>query len=152
MGVYVGIVLSVIILALAYVIFNYIKIEKMDEGNAEMKEMAGIIRSGASTFMKTEYKTIAIVVAVVAIIFTVVVEKTSGITLILGALMSSIACVVGMRSATYANVRTAAKAKDSLSIGETVKVALAGGSISGLSVQALGMVGLIAILLIRLEM
>ena len=53
MGVYVGIVLSVIILALAYVIFNYIKIEKMDEGNAEMKEMAGIIRSGASTFMKT---------------------------------------------------------------------------------------------------
>ena len=148
MGVYVGIVLSVIILALAYVIFNYIKIEKMDEGNAEMKEMAGIIRSGASTFMKTEYKTIAIVVAVVAIIFTVVVEKTSGITLILGALMSSIACVVGMRSATYANVRTAAKAKDSLSIGETVKVALAGGSISGLSVQALGMVGLIAILVI----
>ena len=148
MGVYVGIVLSVIILALAYVIFNYIKIEKMDEGNAEMKEMAGIIRSGASTFMKTEYKTIAIVVAVVAIIFTVVVEKTSGITLILGALMSSIACVVGMRSATYANVRTAAKAKDSLSIGETVKVALAGGSISGLSVQALGMIGLIAILLI----
>ena len=116
MGVYVGIVLSVIILALAYVIFNYIKIEKMDEGNAEMKEMAGIIRSGASTFMKTEYKTIAIVVAIVAIIFTVVVEKTSGITLILGALMSSIACVVGMRSATYANVRTAAKAKDSLSI------------------------------------
>ena len=62
MGVYVGIVLSVIILALAYVIFNYIKIEKMDEGNAEMKEMAGIIRSGASTFMKTEYKTIAIVI------------------------------------------------------------------------------------------
>lgn len=148
MGVYVGIVLSVIILALAYVLFNYIKIGKMDEGNAEMKEMAGIIRSGASTFMKTEYKTIAIVVAIVALIFSLVVEKTSGITLILGALMSSVACVVGMRSATYANVRTAAKAKDSMSIGETVKVALAGGSISGLSVQALGMIGLIGILLI----
>lgn len=148
MGVYVGIVLSVIILALAYVLFNYIKIEKMDEGNAEMKEMAGIIRSGASTFMKTEYKTITIVVAIVAIVFSLVVEKTSGLTLILGALMSSIACVVGMKSATYANVRTAARAKDTLSIGQTVKVALRGGSISGLCVQALGMAGLILILII----
>ena len=42
-------------------------------------------------------------------------------------------CVLGMRSATYANVRTANKARQSLSIGETVKVALCGGSISGLA-------------------
>ena len=59
-------------------------------------------------------------------------------------------CVLGMRSATYANVRTANKARESLSIGETVKVALCGGSISGLSVQAFGMLGLVLVLILPL--
>ena len=62
--------------------------------------------------------------------------------------MSSCACVIGMRSATYANVRTANKARESLSIGETVKVALCGGSISGLGVQAFGLLGLVCVLFI----
>ena len=61
--------------------------------------------------------------------------------------MSSIVCVLGMQSATYANVRTSNKARESLSIGETVKVALCGGSISGLAVQGFGMLGLLAVLL-----
>ena len=85
--------------------------------------------------------------AVVAVIFTLFVEKTSGITFLIGALMSSIVCVLGMQSATYANVRTSNKARESLSIGETVKVALCGGSISGLAVQGFGMLGFLAVLL-----
>lgn len=140
------IVLGLIVLALAYIIFNFLRIKKMNEGTAEMSEMAGIIRSGASMFLKTEFKTIAIVVLVIAALFSLFVEATSGITFILGACMSSIVCILGMRSATYANVRTANKARESLSIGETVKVALCGGSISGLSVQAFGMLGLVAVL------
>ena len=57
--------------------------------------------------------------------------------------MSSIVCILGMRSATYANVRTAnTRPRDAVNVGETVKVALCGGSISGLSVQAFGMLGL----------
>ena len=87
-------------------------------------------------------------IAVLAVLFTLFIEKFSGITYILGATMSSIVCIVGMKSATYANVRTANKAKESLSIGETVKVALKGGSISGLSVQALGLLGIVLIVLI----
>ena len=142
------IVLCVVLLAIAYVFYNFFRIRKMEEGTSEMVEMAGIIRSGASTFMKTEYKTIVIVVILVAALFSLFVEKTSGISFIMGSLMSSIVCVLGMRSATYANVRTANKARQSLSIGETVKVALCGGSISGLAVQAFGMLGLVAVLLI----
>lgn len=141
-------ILCVVAAAIAYVAFNYQRIRKMPEGTQEMAEMAGIIRSGANTFMKTEYRTIVIVVALLAVVFSLFVEKTSGITFLFGALMSSCACVVGMRSATYANVRTANKARESLSIGETVKVALCGGSISGLCVQALGLLGLVAILFI----
>ena len=141
-------VLCVVALAIAYVAYNYIRIRKMPEGTQDMVEMAGIIRSGANTFMKTEYKTIIIVVAALALIFSLFVEATSGITFLFGALMSSCACVVGMRSATYANVRTANKARETRSIGETVKVALCGGSISGLAVQAFGLLGLLAVLII----
>ncbi len=141
------IVLGVVVLALIYVAFNYFRIKKMPEGTADMIELSGIIRSGAQTFLKTEFKSIAIVVAAVAVIFTLCVEKTSGITFLIGALMSSIVCVLGMQSATYANVRTSNKARESLSIGETVKVALCGGSISGLAVQGFGMLGFLAVLL-----
>ncbi len=142
------IVLAVVVLTLVYIAYNYVRIRKMSEGTADMMEMAAIIREGATTFMKTEYKTISIVTLVVALIFSLFVEKTSGVTFLLGACMSSIVCVLGMRSATYANVRTANKARESLSIGETVKVALCGGSISGLSVQAFGMLGLLLVLII----
>ena len=141
-------VLAVVLLAIAYVVYNYLRVRKLDEGTAEMSEMAGIIRSGANAFMKTEYRTIIIVVVAVAVIFSLFVEKMSGITFLMGAVMSSCVCVLGMRSATYANVRTANKARTSLSIGETVKVALCGGSISGLAVQAFGMLGMLAVLLI----
>ncbi len=142
------IILCVIVLAIAYIFFNYFRIRRMKEGTREMVEMAGIIRSGASTFLKTEYKTIAVVVILVAAVFTLFVERTSGITFLLGACMSSCVCILGMRSATYANVRTANRARETLSIGETVKVALCGGSISGLSVQAFGMLGLILVLIV----
>ena len=141
------IVLGVVVLALAYVAYNYFRIKKMPEGTPDMIELSGIIRSGAQTFLKTEYKSIAVVVGVVAVIFTLFVEKTAGITFLMGALMSSIVCILGMQSATYANVRTSNKARESLSIGETVKVALCGGSISGLAVQGFGMLGLLAVLL-----
>ncbi|MBE6753147.1 MAG: sodium-translocating pyrophosphatase [Ruminococcaceae bacterium] len=142
------ILLCVVILALCYIFFNYVRIKKMNEGTEEMSEMAGIIRSGAATFLKTEFGAIAAVVVVVAAIFALLVEVTSGITFVIGACMSSIVCILGMRSATFANVRTANKARESLSIGETVKVALCGGSISGLAVQAFGMLGMLIVLAI----
>ncbi len=140
-------ILGLIILTLCYVLFNFMRIKRMKEGTAEMTEMAGIIRDGASVFLKTEFKTVAMVVLAIAVLLSLFVEATSGVTFILGSCMSSAVCVLGMRSATYANVRTANKARESLSIGETVKVALCGGSISGLSVQAFGMLGLILVLL-----
>lgn len=143
------VVLCVVILGICYVFFNYLRIRRMKEGTEEMAEMAGIIRSGANTFMLTEYKSIILVLIAVAVLFTLFIEKTSGLSFLLGGAMSSVVCVLGMKSATYANVRTANKARESLSIGETVKVALCGGSVSGLSVQAFGMLGLVLILLIQ---
>ncbi|HAA25243.1 MAG TPA: hypothetical protein DCE11_03870, partial [Ruminiclostridium sp.] len=84
-------VLCIIVVTLAYVLWNYIRIRKMPEGTADMIDMAAIIRSGANAFMKTEYKTIAIVVVLISLVLSLFVEKTSGITFIVGAAMSSCA-------------------------------------------------------------
>ena len=142
------VVLVICFLAFMYVLYNYLKIKKMPEGTEKMVKMSGIIRDGANVFIKKEFTTIAIVIAVVGVLFSLFIEKWSGVTYLAGACMSTIVCVLGMKSATYANVRTANKARESMSIGQTVKVALCGGSISGLSVQALGLIGLVAIILI----
>ncbi len=147
-------ILMIVLIAFVYIMSSYTKVKKMDEGNEEMKTLAGIIRAGANTFIKIEFRTIAIVIAVLAIVFTLFIEKTAGLTFILGALMSSIVCIAGMKSATYANVRTSNRARETQDLGkvksifETMKVALTGGSISGLGVQALGTFGILMILFI----
>ncbi|MCF0151588.1 MAG: sodium-translocating pyrophosphatase [Firmicutes bacterium] len=141
-------ILAIVVLALCYVYFNYLKIKRMSEGTEVMIEMAGIIRSGSIAFLETEFKTIALVAVVLAAIFSLFIEVTSGITFLFGACMSSVVCILGMRSATFANVRTANKARETRSIGETVKVALCGGSISGIAVQGCGLLGLLLVLFI----
>ena len=146
--IYYPIILAVCILTMLYVVLNYMRIKKMDPGTEDMQELSGIIHSGARTFLRTEFKYVIIVVVVLAAIFTLFVEKTSGITLLLGAAMSSCVCILGMESATHANVRTTNTARNTMSIGETVRVALCGGSISGLSVQAMGLLGLVMVLLV----
>lgn len=142
------IVLGICLLALAYVVYNYVSIKKLKEGNERMVKMSAIIREGAGVFLKKEFTTIGIVVLTIAVLFSLFIEKFSGLTYVFGALMSSVVCILGMKSATYANVRTANTAKETLSIGKTVKVALSGGSISGIAVQALGLLGLLLVVLI----
>ena len=148
MSIWLWVVVALCVLAVGYVTYNYFNIKKMEEGTDRMVELSAIIRSGANVFIKKEFFTIGIVVLIIAVLFTLFIEKISGLTYILGALMSTCVCVMGMKSATYANVRTANVARNTLSIGKTVKVALAGGSISGILVQSLGLLGLVVIVLI----
>ena len=142
-----AIVILITLLALGLAVFNFRYVRGMKEGTAEMSEMAGVIRDGANVFMRTEYKTIVITVAAVAVIFLLLIEWSSAITFVLGAAMSSAACIFGMKAASYANVRTANRARSG-SMHRTMKVALRGGSVSGLSVQAFGLLGLVLILLV----
>ena len=142
------IIIGVCLVAMLFVLYNYIKIKKMEEGTDRMVKMSAIIREGSNVFIKKEFTIIAIVVSILAVLFSLFIEKFSGLTYLLGATMSSIVCILGMKSATFANVRTANTARKTLNIGKTVKVALKGGSISGLSVQAFGLLGLLIIILI----
>ncbi|MBR5026987.1 sodium-translocating pyrophosphatase [Candidatus Saccharibacteria bacterium] len=132
-----------------YVMLTYARIKKMPEGTPMMIKLADIIRNGSKTFLRIQFRTVAIVVAFLAIVFSLFIETWSGLTFLLGATMSSAVCILGMHSATHANVRTTNRALNTFSIGETVKVALMGGSISGLAVQACGTFGLVLILCIR---
>ena len=71
-------VLVVVVAAFVFVFFNYVKVKKLEEGTDEMVEMAGIIRSGAGTFLKAEFKVIAIIGIIIALVFSLFVEATSG--------------------------------------------------------------------------
>ena len=80
-----AIVILITLLALGLAVFNFRYVRGMKEGTAEMSEMAGVIRDGANVFMRTEYKTIVITVAAVAVIFLLPISALllvqSGITL-----------------------------------------------------------------------
>lgn len=120
---------------------NFVDLKNHDEGTDEMKELAGIIRDGAKTFMRREYRVIVPTVFVVALIYSLCMETISGLTFIFGAAMSSLACIIGMRGGTYGNVRTANAARVTGAMSRTVRIALMSGSISGYAVPAFGIFG-----------
>lgn len=145
--------LCIIAVALLMVVKNYFNIKKSKNHATpeedSMFKLAKTIREGAKVFMKTEYRTIVPVVVLIALGFSLFIESTSGLTFALGACMSSASVFIGMYGATYANYRVARRAFKSKSVGRTVWTALKGGSISGLSVQAFGMLGITIIYIIQ---
>lgn len=98
--------LAIVFLAIIFVFVCFTMLKKRDEGTEDMKDIAKIIRDGAFVFMEKEYKAISITVLVVAVLLTVFIEKTAGLTFIAGALASSCVCVFGMVTGTFGNVRT----------------------------------------------
>ena len=143
------------LLALGYAAFNFIGIKKMDEGTDRMSEIAAAIRVGANAFITYEYKIIAVVVVIVAVVFGVIFSIQYGnfswqpsVCFIIGVVMSGAAGWVGMKIATYANVRVSNRARETKNIGETLKVALKGGSVMGLCVGGFALLGLFIVYVI----
>ena len=133
--------IGISLLATIFLVFNFYNLKKHDEGTPEMQELAGIIRDGAKTFMRREYRIIIPTVIIVALIYTIFMEMFSGISFILGATASSAACIIGMRAATYGNVRTTNAARVTGAMSRTIRIALMGGSVSGFAVPAFGLLG-----------
>ncbi len=134
-------------LALGFAAFNFMKVKKMEEGTETMSEIAAAIRVGANAFITYEYKIIAIVVAVIAVLF-IFMSWQSAICFVIGVLMSAAAGWIGMKIATYANVRVSNKARETKNIGETLKVAFRGGSVMGLCVGGFALLGLFIVYII----
>lgn len=129
------------LLGLAFAGYLAFSLSKQKVENEKAKEIASYIHEGAMTFLNKEYKILAIFVLIVAVLLWLVPDlswKTS-VTFIAGAVFSVLAGNIGMRIATVANVKTAEAAKDDLYKG--LKVAFSSGSVMGLSVVGLGLLG-----------
>ena len=148
----VTIVLAAGILAMIYAIWKTNWIESQDQGNSRMKSIGSSIAEGAMSFLKAEYRVLAIFVFIISILLGF---ANSGrpdssvlisLSFIVGAIASGFAGYLGMRVATKANNRTTNAARESLS--KALNVAFSGGSVMGLCVVGLGVLGLTGLFLI----
>ncbi|MFO7864725.1 MAG: sodium-translocating pyrophosphatase, partial [Salinivirgaceae bacterium] len=127
-------------------------VKKQDMGNEKMVRISKNIADGAMAFLKAEYKVLAVFVAAVAVLlfFKGQSETDSNglvaVSFIVGAILSALAGFLGMRIATKANVRTTNASRISLNKG--LEVAFNGGSVMGVSVVALGVLGLSSLFLL----
>lgn len=144
----ISLVIIASILAIAFAAFNFATVKKMDEGTDKMKEIASAIRIGSNAFINYEYKVLYAVVAVVAVLLVLLTSWQAAISLIIGSIMSGAAGLVGMKIATYANVRVSNEARNTKDIGKTVKVAFRGGSVMGLCVAGFALFGLFIVYIV----
>ena len=131
---------AVIGLVLAFIIYKYVM--TFSPGNDTMVEIMERIHAGAMVFLKREYRIIAIFVVVVFIILFFALEnRMSSVAFLSGAIGSLMAGLFGMQAATLSNARTAEAAR-TYGQGRALTVAFFGGSVMGLSVASLGLLGL----------
>ncbi|MDX9893721.1 MAG: sodium-translocating pyrophosphatase [Patescibacteria group bacterium] len=129
------------LIGLAFAGFTAMKIKKQPVTNDKAKEISGHIHQGAMAFLNKEYRILAIFIVVVAILILAVpaLSWKTAVCFVVGAVFSIAAGNIGMRIATMANVRTAEAAKNDLHDG--LSVAFSSGSVMGLSVVGLGLLG-----------
>ena len=141
------IVMFAVALALAYAAINFYLVKRLKEGNARMQEIAAAIREGANAFLLYEYRIVAIIAAAVAVLLALFIAWEAGVAFLLGALMSSAAGYVGMKIATYSNVRVTHTADETRDVGRTLQVAFRGGSVMGLCVAGFALLGALIVYL-----
>ena len=134
------------IVGLLYTLLKFNWVSKQDAGNDRMKEISTYIAEGAMAFLKAEWKILGYFVVIVALLLGFMATKNAeshwsiAISFVIGAVFSATAGYIGMKVATKANVRTAQAAKTSLA--RALKVSFTGGSVMGLGVSGLAVLGL----------
>ena len=134
------------VIGLIIAVILYYRVKAQPAGNETMNRIAGYIREGSMAFLVREYKVLAVFSAVVAVLLYFAMDSigmgfTAAIWFLIGAFLSLLAGFVGMKAATFANVRTTQAAATSTK-GNALLVALDGGAVMGLSVAGLGLVGI----------
>ena len=131
-------------------------VNKQDTGNETMRELAGYIASGAMAFLKAEWRVLSVFALLAAILLgysgTLVEDSHPmiAIAFLIGAFLSAFAGWIGMNIATKSNVRTTQAARTSLTAA--LKVSFTGGSVMGLGVASLAVLGLGSLFIIFVTM
>ena len=126
--------------ALLFALYKARYVSKCDAGNSRMQEIAAAIAEGASAFLRAEYKILAIFIVVLFVLITIFIDFGTAACFVIGACFSILAGFFGMRVATKANVRTANAALTS-GMNKALSVAFSGGSVMGMCVVGLGLLG-----------
>ncbi len=129
------------ILAIVFALIHAYRILRQAPGNKKMMEISDAIHTGAMAFLKREYIFLSLFVVVVAILLAIFINWQTAISFIVGASFSAIAGFIGMQIATRANVRTTNAARTSL--GKALSVSFSSGSVMGLSVVGIGLLGIL---------
>ena len=126
--------------ALLFAAYKARYVSSASPGNARMQEIAASIAEGASAFLRSEYKILAIFIAVLFVLISLFINMGTGICFVIGAGFSMLAGYFGMKVATRANVRTANAAMES-GMTKALSIAFSGGSVMGMCVVGLGLLG-----------
>ena len=128
------------ILALLFAGYSYTSIRREGTGTELMQKIAAAIHEGAMVYLNRQYRAIAIFVIVLAVVLAVVINPLTAACFVLGAALSATAGYIGMFTATAANVRTTNAARRG--IADAFRVSFASGSVMGMAVVGLGLLGL----------
>ena len=131
-------VLSVV--ALLFAAYKAWYVSKAPTGYSRMQEIAAAIAEGANAFLTSEYKILAIFIVVLFALIALFIDLGTAVCFLIGALFSIAAGFFGMRVATRANVRTANAAMES-GMNKALSIAFSGGSVMGMCVVGLGLLG-----------
>ena len=134
------------VIGLIYTWIKFIWVGKQDPGNDRMQEISRYIAEGAMAFLRAEWKILGYFVVLVGMLLAVMASTNPhghwsiAIAFVVGAVFSATAGYIGMKVATKANVRTAQAARTSLS--KALNVSFTGGSVMGMGVAGLAVLGL----------
>ena len=126
--------------ALLFALYKARYVSKCEPGNSRMQEIAAAIAEGASAFLRAEYKILAIFIVVLFVLIAIFINIGTAVCFVIGACFSILAGFFGMRVATKANVRTANAALAG-GMNKALSIAFSGGSVMGMCVVGLGLLG-----------